>query len=705
MTENDTTDTGPDTSLYAGLQKLSGARFVECNNAGDVIDADILRSVKDGEQNIALPSAGNTERDKFHGAIVFDPQPGRHRNVFYLDFASLYPNAMRDMNASPDTLIGGQRELIESKYSRRIVRWGWVDPRPVKQLDPHELYSEFTDGQYKMVYDPDKNSIKWRDDWGRIQDNLQRVYYAPPADDGGTDGFLPERADTYIRWNNNFEGTMYSATKRQRNCFTDDTEVLTPDGIRNIRELSVGDMVYSIDPDTLDAEVKPVTATHEYPDYDGDVIHFENEHVDFVVTPNHRMLVSSSHVSPEYWFFHAETVHENDESYLFPKTKAPLSPSDTELKSLDDMDVSNGVYCVTVADNHTLMAGRNKKFQWVGQSLYGVSGDTNFRLFDWRVAESITIFGRRLLEQTGRKIIDRLASQFDRDNLYITHGDTDGIGIAIDSDVDIERLLPIVKETVAWLEDNYLDDYLERTFGIPPGSHHQAIDIETFSPTLLIPEDDDGTGIKKTYAERVTYDEGESVDELDVTGFELVRSDIADVTEVVQSDVLESICYADPESARQEVYERVRKAMSAITDGDTPLEDIVLWQGLSKDPSEYGTVDRSPQPPFRGANYANQFIDGESISAGDSVAQVYVARIKPTSDLPTTYVSETAEDGDTVDTIAVTDPSNIPSSVIIDREKHARKTVIEPLESIFRAMDWDFDAARVGQTQQSLTEF
>jgi len=82
-----------------------------------------------------------------------------------------------------------------------------------------------------------------------------------------------------------------AAVKVIMNCFTPDTDVLTPAGIRNIRDLDIGDEVYSLDPETMKMEVKPVVGTQSYPDYRGDLVDIETSKMDFRVTPNHRMLV------------------------------------------------------------------------------------------------------------------------------------------------------------------------------------------------------------------------------------------------------------------------------------------------------------------------------------------------------------------------------------------------------------------------------
>jgi len=75
-----------------------------------------------------------------------------------------------------------------------------------------------------------------------------------------------------------------------KSCFTPDTDVLTPDGIRNIRDLDVGDDVYSINPDTEALEVKQVTDVIEKPDYSGELIDFDGDNTSLRMTPDHELL-------------------------------------------------------------------------------------------------------------------------------------------------------------------------------------------------------------------------------------------------------------------------------------------------------------------------------------------------------------------------------------------------------------------------------
>ncbi len=75
--------------------------------------------------------------------------------------------------------------------------------------------------------------------------------------------------------------------------------------------------------------------------------------------------------------------------------------------------------CVTVADNHTLMAGRNGTFQFIGQSLYGVLGWDRFRLYDKEMGAAVTA--------TGREVIDYTDEVVANEGYEVVYGDTDSV--------------------------------------------------------------------------------------------------------------------------------------------------------------------------------------------------------------------------------------------------------------------------------------
>ncbi len=73
-------------------------------------------------------------------------------------------------------------------------------------------------------------------------------------------------------------------------CFSDDTEILTPDGWRLVRDVQIGDLVMGVGDDGF-AKFQPVIAKQEY-DYKGDLIHFAGRSIDLLVTPEHKVLVN-----------------------------------------------------------------------------------------------------------------------------------------------------------------------------------------------------------------------------------------------------------------------------------------------------------------------------------------------------------------------------------------------------------------------------
>lgn len=73
-------------------------------------------------------------------------------------------------------------------------------------------------------------------------------------------------------------------------CFSEDTEILTPDGWRLIKEVETGDLVLGMNEEGY-AEYQPVLAKQVY-DYAGELLHFAGRSVDLLVTPEHKLLVN-----------------------------------------------------------------------------------------------------------------------------------------------------------------------------------------------------------------------------------------------------------------------------------------------------------------------------------------------------------------------------------------------------------------------------
>ena len=250
-------------SFWEEVASFVGCKLEDATTPGDAVDMYVLHKAH-GE--FALPSKGKQESEDYEGGAVFEPITGVKENVTVLDLASLYPMSMTTINASPETKVDPDEYDGETYIAPTGTHF---------QKEPDGIIREIID-----------ETLAEREEKKALRNER----------DPGTSEY--ERFDR-----------QQAAVKVIMNCFTPDTDVLTPEGVRNIRDLKVGDEVYSLDPDSEEMERKPVVETHAYPDYRGDLVDIETSKMDFRVTPNHRMLVRKNETNgvteDEYSFVEA----------------------------------------------------------------------------------------------------------------------------------------------------------------------------------------------------------------------------------------------------------------------------------------------------------------------------------------------------------------------------------------------------------------
>jgi hypothetical protein len=87
-------------------------------------------------------------------------------------------------------------------------------------------------------------------------------------------------------------------TERVNRCYSADTEVLTENGWKRYGDVADGERIAVYDMRTGAMRFELPLARHEY-DYVGDMVRVENQCVDFLVTPNHKLLVGERAFAPE----------------------------------------------------------------------------------------------------------------------------------------------------------------------------------------------------------------------------------------------------------------------------------------------------------------------------------------------------------------------------------------------------------------------
>jgi len=201
-----------DNSVFSSLQSVTGVRHNRGMFNRDIIDNYILHKAR--EKGVRLPTGGEPDEYKFLGAFVETTTAGMNPNVVYCDLASLYPNNLLTLNASPETIIGTEQDLQESQYSRDDCVWGYIDPRPVKHLEDGESWQQYKDQNYKMIYDPDAPSVKWTCDEAEGP-QYERLYF---LDHDVQTGFMTECVQDLIELKNKYRGTsLYESVKRITN--------------------------------------------------------------------------------------------------------------------------------------------------------------------------------------------------------------------------------------------------------------------------------------------------------------------------------------------------------------------------------------------------------------------------------------------------------------------------------------------------------
>lgn len=870
--------------FYEEIADYVGGRLKDCIGIHNAVDIKILREVYD---KWAVPSGAQAEGMDFEGGEVFDPISGIKKNVIVLDLKSLYPMCMKTLNAGINT------------------------KDPDGELTAANGVSFSTD-QTALVVDIIDELLEKRQKFKDKRDKHK---------DGSQHHIVYDRKQ--------------GAVKVIMNCFSGDTEVATPDGIRNIKEIEVGDEVYSINPDTHDLEVKPVVdATTQDNEYN-ELKHIETSDTDFKITPNHRMFVENKHrdsptdrsfiehyqdLSDGYTYqipshnpkggegvdkfslldfgvgrlwldvdvhgrtFRSEIPSELNYNIEYSKNRASYKIDDIQIyqkhKDVIDrfentlkiqygdrhasipveydmdnwlelmgwyisegcthhvesnsqqgigsysgeskriqisqqikknvtninqlvssmginytshsngIDVSNTilykwfkencgtdsydkqipewvfkrdlsvdqykkllkalvrgdgqvqnatkvrystmsdklkedvvklailcgykpkvksgdggiwrifiskdngsfkksktesiehdgkVHCITVEDNHTVLAGSNGKFQWTGNTLYGVLGWSSFRLADEDVGAAVT--------STGRSVIKFSEEVVEAEGYDVIYGDTDSIMLELGDGVTEEEAIDIGKDLEEMLNDAY-DDFAKEEFNAD--EHFFEMEFEKLYKRYF------QAGKKKRYAGHITYKEGEHLDKLDTVGFETERADYCQVAKTFLEEVLSLLVRGGD---LRDLHELVTTTFEKVRGGDYDFTNLGIASSISQD---FDSYDNKTQG-VKGAEYANKHLN-DSITPGDKPKKYFIKSIGRSSEFGKEKPVP-PRDGDGNMFVAVSNPSVIPDVWKIDWDVLIEKQFEAPLQRVLEGTNWNYNEVLTGDRRPRLDEF
>ena len=324
-------------------------------------------------------------------------------------------------------------------------------------------------------------------------------------------------------------------------------------------------------------------------------------------------------------------------------------------------------------------------------SLYGVFGWDRFRLYDREMSAGVT--------STNREVIDFTAdvtAELDRE---VTYGDTDSVMLSL-GDLSKEEAIETSFEIADHINDRY-DDFAREELNAD--AHRFEIEFEKLYRRFF------QAGKKKRYAGHIIWKEGKDVDDIDITGFEYKRSDIAGITKEVQQNVIETIVTGDDiDDDMQEVKSYLVDVIARVLDGEVDVEEIGIPGGIGKKLDAYET----PTAQVRGAKYANLML-GTNFGSGSKPKRLYVEKVHP--DFWARMEDEEGLDPQRdglygefkrdPDVICFEYADQVPAEFEVDWEKMLDKTLKGPIERVIEALGMSWEEVKTGQEQTGLGSF
>ncbi|MDB2238936.1 MULTISPECIES: DNA-directed DNA polymerase [Halorubrum] len=324
-------------------------------------------------------------------------------------------------------------------------------------------------------------------------------------------------------------------------------------------------------------------------------------------------------------------------------------------------------------------------------SLYGVTGWDRFRLYDKEGAAAVTA--------TGREVIDFTEEAAEELNYQVAYGDTDSVMLSL-SDMSEREAIETSFEIEDHINERY-DDFARDELNAD--EHRFEIEFEKLYRRFF------QAGKKKRYAGHIVWKEGKDVDDIDITGFEYKRSDIAGITKEVQQNVIETIVTGDDiDEDMEEVKSYLEGVIARVLDGDVDLDEIGIPGGIGKQLDAYDT----PTAQVRGAKYANRML-GTNFGSGSKPKRLYIEKVHP--DFWTRMEEEEGLDPQRdplygefkrdPDVICFEYADQVPEEFEVDWEKMLDKTLKGPIERVIEALGMSWEEVKTGQEQTGLGSF
>ncbi|WP_267642886.1 DNA-directed DNA polymerase [Haloarchaeobius amylolyticus] len=326
-------------------------------------------------------------------------------------------------------------------------------------------------------------------------------------------------------------------------------------------------------------------------------------------------------------------------------------------------------------------------------SLYGVLGWDRFRLYDKEMGAAVTATGREVIRHT-----EKAANEID---YQVAYGDTDSVMLELGSDISVEEAIEQSFEIEEHINASY-DDFAaeELNVDIAGGEEHRfQIEFEKLYRRFF------QAGKKKRYAGHIVWKEGKDVDDIDITGFEYKRSDIAAITKEVQHHVIDQIVRG---ASEDDITEYLHGIIEDFQSGNVSYDDIAIPGGIGKRLDDYDTDTAH----VRGAKYANMLL-GTNFDRGSKPKRLYLQKVHPEYFRQLEDAGEFDPQRDHLygefkrdpDVICFEYDDQVPEAFEVDYDKMLEKTLKGPIARVIEALGISWDEVKSGQQQTGLGNF
>ncbi|MDO5844401.1 MAG: DNA-directed DNA polymerase [Methanocorpusculum sp.] len=306
------------------------------------------------------------------------------------------------------------------------------------------------------------------------------------------------------------------------------------------------------------------------------------------------------------------------------------------------------------SDEYTLYDMQQNVLKVIMNTYYGVSGFSRFRLYDSDIGAAVTSVGRAIIQHT-KNIITKHGFE-------VIYGDTDSCFVQLPN-MSLEDTMAEARVLEKELNESY-PVFSKNTLGADV--NYFSIKFEKIYRRFF------QGGAKKRYAGHLIWKEGQDVDKIDITGFEMKRSDSAPITREVQEKVLEMVLKGNGKS---DVIAYLPEVIKIYREGYCPLDKAGIPSGINKSLEDYEHLDSHG----RGAKYSNTYM-GTRFQKGSKPKRLYIKRSLNPDKYPNT------------DVLCFEYPDQIPKDTFeIDWDTMLEKTIATPLNRIFDALGWSWD--------------